>query len=121
MIKQRSGRILNISSIYGVISKEKRSLYTSTKSGLIGFTKSTALDLAKYNILVNSISPGIFQTKLTDRIIGKKGKISIKKTIPLNRIGNVDSVAFLCLFLCSDFNNYITGENIVIDGGHSIQ
>ena len=73
MKKNKFGRIINISSIYGSVSKEKRSLYSSSKFGLNGLTKSAALDLAKFNILVNSISPGIFDTKLTRQVLKKKG------------------------------------------------
>ena len=92
-------------------------MYSSTKFGLIGLTKATSLDLAKDNILVNSISPGYFKTKLTKKILGKKKIKEILKKIPLNRLGKPQEVANLCLFLCSNLNSYITGENIVIDGG----
>ena len=117
MKKKKFGRIINISSIFGKVSCEKRSLYSSTKFGLIGLTKATSLDLAKYNILVNSISPGYFKTQLTKKILGKKEIKEILKKIPLNRLGKPQEVANLCLFLCSNLNSYITGENIVIDGG----
>lgn len=113
---KKFGRIINISSIYGVTSKEKRSLYSSSKFGLIGLTKSSSLDLSKYNILVNSISPGIFKTKLTKKILGNKMN-DVRKTIPLKKLGDPNDIANLCVFLCSNQNNYITGENIVIDGG----
>jgi len=121
MKKNKFGRIINISSIYGSVSKEKRSLYSSSKFGLNGLTKSAALDLAKFNILVNSISPGIFDTKLTRQVLKKKGINKVKKDIPLGKIGDPKMIANLCLFLCSDFNNYITGQNIIIDGGYTSQ
>jgi 3-oxoacyl-[acyl-carrier protein] reductase len=119
MIKYNFGRIINISSIYGVVGKQKRSLYSSTKFGLIGLTKSSALDLAKNNILVNSISPGIFKTKLTKKILGKAGMTKARSAIPLGKLGNPEDLANLCLFLCSTYNQYITGENIVVDGGYT--
>lgn len=119
MIKYNFGRIVNISSIYGVVGKQKRSLYSSTKFGLIGLTKSSAIDLAKNNILVNSISPGIFKTKLTEKILGKLGMTKAKNAIPLGKLGSPRSIADLCLFLCSSYNQYITGENILIDGGYT--
>ena len=119
MKKKKYGRIVNISSIYGTVSKEKRSIYSISKFGLNGLTKSTSLDLAKFNILVNSISPGIFNTKLTRNILKKKGVKEVKNNIPVGRIGEPEMIANLCLFLCSDANNYITGQNIIIDGGYT--
>ena len=119
MRKKKSGKIINISSIYGTVGKEKRSLYSVTKSGLNGLTRSSALDLAKFNILVNSISPGVFDTKLTKKILKKEGMKKIKFEIPLKRLGNVKSLVKLCIFLCSNYNDYITGQNIIIDGGYT--
>ena len=120
MKKNKYGRIVNISSIFGVISREKRAAYSSTKSGLIGLTKATALDLAKDNILVNSISPGVINTELTKNILGEKSMKEISSSIPLKRLGDPDEIAKLVLFLTSDQNTYITGENIIIDGGYTI-
>mgnify|MGYP001321068025 FL=1 len=119
MKKNKSGKIINISSIYGSVSKEKRSLYSITKFGLNGLTKSSALDLAKFNILVNSISPGVFNTKLTRKILKKNGMKKVKLKIPLKKLGNPEMLANLCIFLCSNYNNYITGQNIIIDGGYT--
>jgi len=119
MKKNKYGKIINISSIYGCVSKEKRSLYSITKFGLNGLTKSSALDLAKFNILVNSISPGVFNTKLTRKILKKNDIKKVKLDIPLKKLGNPESIASLCIFLCSDYNKYITGQNIIIDGGYT--
>lgn len=121
MKKNKFGRIINISSIYGNVSKEKRSLYSISKFGLNGLTKSSALDLAKFNILVNSISPGVFNTQLTKKILKHRGIKLVKKNIPLGRLGDPEMIANLCIFLCSDLNNYITGQDIVIDGGYTSQ
>lgn len=120
MKKNKYGRIVNIASIFGVISREKRAAYSSTKSGLIGLTKATAHDLAKDNILVNSISPGFINTELTKNILGEKSMKEISSSIPLKRLGDPDEIAKLVLFLTSDQNTYITGENIIIDGGYTI-
>jgi len=120
MKKNKYGRIVNIASIFGVISREKRAAYSSTKSGLIGLTKATAHDLAKDNILVNSISPGFIDTELTKNILGEKSMKEISSSIPLKRLGDPDEIAKLVLFLTSDQNTYITGENIIIDGGYTI-
>ena len=120
MKKNKYGRIVNIASIFGVISREKRAAYSSTKSGLIGLTKATAHDLAKDNILVNSISPGFINTELTKNILGKKSMKELSNSIPLKRLGDSDEIAKLVLFLTSDQNTYITGENIIIDGGYTI-
>jgi len=119
MIKKRSGRIINISSIFGVVSKSGRSLYSSTKFGLIGLTKASALDLAKNNILVNSVSPGVIKTKLTTSVLSPKQLSKIKHEIPLKRLGDVEDVSNLVCFLCSELNNYITGQNFIVDGGYT--
>ena len=119
MIKRKFGRIINISSIFGVVSKSGRSLYSTTKFGLIGLTKSSALDLAKYNILVNAVSPGVIKTKLTKSILNPNQLSKIKQEIPLKRLGDVSDVSSLVCFLCSDLNNYITGQNFIIDGGYT--
>jgi 3-oxoacyl-[acyl-carrier protein] reductase len=117
MKKQKTGKIINIASIFGVVSKEKRAAYSSTKSGLIGFTKAVALDLAPFNVLVNAVSPGFVDTDLTRRILGPKNIKKVVETIPQKRMANTDEIAEVVLFLSSDLNTYITGQNIVVDGG----
>ena len=119
MIKKKSGKIINISSIFGMVGKSGRSLYSVTKFGLIGLTKSTALDLARYNILVNSVSPGVINTGLTKKILNSKEAKKIKKEIPLNKLGEATDVSNLVCFLCSNLNSYITGQNFIIDGGYT--
>ena len=104
---------------FGIVSKKGRSLYSATKFGLIGLTKSTALDLAKYNILVNSVSPGVINVGLTKKILNSTEAKKIKREIPLNKLGEALDVSLLVCFLCSNFNNYITGQNFVIDGGYT--
>ena len=119
MIKKRRGKIINISSIFGTVGKSGRSLYSSTKFGLVGLTKSASLDLAKYNILVNTISPGVINTGLTKKVLNSVEEKRIKKDIPLKKLGKASDVSYLVCFLCSDFNNYITGQNYIIDGGYT--
>ena len=119
MMKKRNGKIVNISSIFGTVGKSGRSLYSATKFGLIGLTKSTALDLARYNILVNSVSPGVINTGLTKKILNSKEAKKIKKEIPLNKLGEATDVSNLVCFLCSNLNSYITGQNFIIDGGYT--
>ena len=119
MIKRRKGKIINISSIFGTVGKSGRSLYSSTKFGLVGLTKSASLDLAKYNILVNTISPGVINTGLTKKVLNSVEEKRIKNDIPLKKLGKASDVSYLVCFLCSDFNNYITGQNFIIDGGYT--
>ena len=119
MIKRKKGKILNISSIWSVVSKEKRVSYATSKSGLNGLTRSLAVDLGKYNILVNSLSPGIVNTDLTRKILGSEIN-SIKKLIPLKRLATVNEISSTAIFLCSDLNTYITGQNIMVDGGYTV-
>ena len=104
-----------------MISKEKRSSYSSSKFGILGLTKSSALDLANKNILINSISPGFIDTDLTRKILKISGMKKIAKTIPMRRLGDIKEVANLSIFLASNYNTYITGQNIVIDGGFTIK
>ena len=117
MKKQNSGKIINVASIFGVISKEKRAAYSSTKWGLIGFTKAAALDMACFNVQVNAVSPGFVDTELTRKILGRKEIKSLTERIPQGRLAKPEEIANVVLFLCSDLNTYITGENIVVDGG----
>ena len=117
MKKQKSGKIINIASIFGVVSKENRAAYSSTKWGLIGFTKAVALDLASFNVQVNAVSPGFVNTDLTRRILGPENLKQLVKTIPQGRLAQPEEIAKVVLFLCSNQNTYITGQNIVVDGG----
>jgi len=118
MKKRREGRIVNISSLFGVVTKTRRAAYTASKSGLIGFTKTAAIDLAPYNVLVNSVSPGFVLTDLTKRILTKKDIKELRAFIPLGRFGMPEEISKVVLFLASDLNTYITGQNIVADGGY---
>ena len=117
MKNQNSGKIVNISSVFGVVSKSERAAYSTTKWGLIGFTKAVALDLAPYNILVNAVSPGFVDTELTRRVLGESGIKKVVGTIPQKRLANIKEIAKMVAFLSSDHNTYITGQNIIIDGG----
>ena len=117
MKKNGYGRIINICSVFGVISKEKRAVYSATKFGMRGLTVATALDLAPYNILVNAVSPGIVLTDLTKRVLGKEGIMEMASRIPLGRCATLDEISRVVLFVASDLNTYITGQNIIVDGG----
>jgi NAD(P)-dependent dehydrogenase (short-subunit alcohol dehydrogenase family) len=117
MKANRYGRIVNISSIFGIVSRERRLMYTATKSGLIGITKALALELGSYNILVNAVAPGYVMTELTRQNNTDKELEAITKTIPMRRLAEPEEIAEVVAFLCSDKNTYITGQTIVCDGG----
>ena len=117
MKKKQSGRIVNMSSIWGLRSKEERTLYSMTKFGLNGITKSLARELGKDNILINSVAPGYVNTEMTNQNVPEATQKEIAETIPLGRFANPDEIAKLVLFLLSDDNTYITGQTLVIDGG----
>lgn len=117
MKKNQQGRIVNISSIFGVVSKAMRASYSTTKWGLVGFTKAVAVDLAPHNILVNAVSPGFIDTELTRKILGNDGIKEVLESIPQQRLASAEEVAKLVIFLSSNQNSYITGQNIIIDGG----
>lgn len=116
MIKQKAGKIINISSIVGVAGNAGQANYVAAKAGVIGLTKSTAKELASRNICVNAIAPGFISTDMTDDLT-EEMKQEMLKAIPLARIGDADEVAKLVGFLASDDSNYITGQTINIDGG----
>lgn len=120
MKRRKGGKIVNISSIFGVVSKDKRGAYSASKSGLIGLTRAAALDLAKDGILVNALCPGFTDTELTNSILSDVEKDNIERSIPLQRFASADEIAKVALFLCSDLNTYMTGQTIVVDGGFTI-
>lgn len=121
MQKNRQGRILNISSIWGIKSKERRDSYSASKTGLLGLTRAMAIDLAPYNILVNALCPGFTLTELTKSVLKNQEIEKLKRQVPLRRFANVEEIASAALFLCSDLNTYITGQAIIVDGGFTIQ
>jgi len=120
MKNQKFGKIVNIASIFSVVSKAKRAVYSTTKWGMVGFTKAVALDLAPYNILVNSVSPGFVDTELTKEVLGEQGIKKVVKSIPQNRLATPEEVAKIVVFLSSDNNSYLTGQNIIVDGGFTV-
>jgi len=119
MLKTGWGRIINISSIWGIKSREQRAAYTASKFAIDGLTVSLAAEFSQNGILANSIAPGFIDTELTHRILGADGIRKILERIPANRLGSSDEVARLAIFLSSEENSYITGQNLVIDGGFS--
>jgi len=116
MMKQRSGRIVNVSSVAGVAGNAGQANYASAKAGLIGFTKTVAREMAVRNITCNAVAPGFVDTDLTHALL-KQMEETILKQIPLGRFGMVEDVANAIAFLVSDEASYITGHVLVVDGG----
>lgn len=116
MMKARSGRIINISSVVGIAGNAGQTNYSASKAGIIGFTKSLAKEIASRNILVNAVAPGFIETNMTD-ILKDDVKQEIAKNIPLKRMGTAQDVANVVKFLASDDSSYITGQVINVDGG----
>lgn len=116
MKKNKWGRIINISSIFGIVARGKQTMYSATKHGINGVTKALALELGNHNILVNSVCPGFTNTDLVKRNPPEKNAL-IAKDIPQGRFAQPKEIAELVLFLISDKNTYINGQCLVIDGG----
>jgi len=119
MKANKYGKILNISSLWSIVSKPGRLVYAMSKSGLNAMTRSLAVELAPYNILVNSVAPGFVNTELTKKNLTQKEIEKIKEKIPLSRLAEPEEIAELAYFLCSDKNTYVTGQIILIDGGYT--
>ncbi|MCI0413206.1 3-oxoacyl-[acyl-carrier-protein] reductase [bacterium] len=116
MMKQRYGKIVNISSIAGITGNPGQTNYSASKAGMIGFTKSLAKEMGKRNICVNTIAPGMIETEMT-QMLPEELKKQYLELIPLGRFGKVEEVAALVLFLLSSASDYITGQVFAIDGG----
>jgi len=116
MMKQRWGRIVNVTSVVGLTGNAGQANYAASKAGLIGFTKSVAKELASRNILVNAVAPGFIDTDMT-RALTDDQRDALQKQIPLGRLGSAEDVARTVLFLASDSADYITGQVLVVDGG----
>lgn len=116
MIKQKNGRIINLSSVVGITGNAGQTNYSASKAGVIGFTKSLAKEVASRNILVNAIAPGFIETDMT-KVLSDNVKEAILNQIPLKRMGEAKEVAKLVKFLVSDDSKYITGQVINVDGG----
>lgn len=120
MKKKKWGRIINISSIFGKVTKEKRSSYSISKNALHGLTKSLSVEYSKFNILTNTVSPGVIETDLTRKILNSNFKRKeMLNNIPIGRLGNTKDISRLVYWLCSEENEYITGANIFADGGYT--
>jgi NAD(P)-dependent dehydrogenase (short-subunit alcohol dehydrogenase family) len=119
MKKNNWGRIVNITSIWGNVTKEYRASYSSSKFALDGMTVALAAEVASMGILANSVAPGFIDTDLTRKVLGDKGMQEIKNIIPIKRLGKPNEVASFISFLVSEENTYISGQNIMIDGGFS--
>ncbi len=116
MIKQRSGKIVNIASIIGIIGNPGQANYSASKAGIIALTKTSAKELASRNININAVAPGFIQTEMTAKLPDEL-KQKMLGAIPLNKFGTPGDVANLCLFLVSEESSYITGQTIIVDGG----
>ncbi|MGQ9926253.1 MAG: 3-oxoacyl-[acyl-carrier-protein] reductase [Chloroflexaceae bacterium] len=116
MGRQRSGRIINLASVIGLIGNAGQANYAAAKAGIIGFTRATAREMASRNVTVNAVAPGFIETEMT-HALGEGTRKAILDTIPLGRFGQPEEVADLVCFLASDAAAYITGQTFAIDGG----
>jgi 3-oxoacyl-[acyl-carrier protein] reductase len=119
MIKKRSGKIINISSIVGIRGNAGQCNYSASKAGLIGLTKSLAREVASRNVMVNAIAPGYIETEMTQKI-DEKIKEKLLTSIPTGKLGSPEDVAMTALFLASKDSDYMTGAVLSLDGGMGI-
>jgi 3-oxoacyl-[acyl-carrier protein] reductase len=116
MMKRRSGRIINVTSIVGLTGNKGQANYAASKAGLIGFTKSVAKEYASRGVLVNAIAPGFIETDMT-AALPEEGRKALLEGIALGRLGRPEDVAGAVVFLASDLAAYVTGQVLVVDGG----
>ena len=116
MIKQRQGKIVNITSVIGLIANPGQANYSASKAGIIGFTRTIAKEVASRNIQANCVAPGFIETAMTDAL-SQEQRDNIIKQIPANRLGSPEDIANVVAFLCSPSASYITGQTITVDGG----
>jgi 3-oxoacyl-[acyl-carrier protein] reductase len=116
MLKARSGKIINITSVVGLNGNAGQTNYAASKAGMIGFTQSLAKEVASRGICVNCIAPGFIKTPMTD-VLTDAQKEGILKQVPMGRLGNAEEIANTAVFLASDWSNYITGQVLTVDGG----
>ncbi|MHC4592581.1 MAG: SDR family oxidoreductase, partial [Planctomycetota bacterium] len=116
MMKQRSGRIINIASVVGITGNAGQANYSASKAGVIGLTKTAARELASRNVNVNAVAPGFIQTPMTDKL-SDEARATALAGIPLGRFGQPEDVANAVLFLAGPQSDYVTGQVIVVDGG----
>lgn len=121
MQARRFGRIVNVTSVYSVVSRAARSAYSTSKFGLVGLTRALALEVAKDNVLVNCLAPGFVDTELSRGILGEKGMAEMAGRIPLGRLATPEEIAKYIVFLASEENTYMTGQNIIVDGGFTCE
>ena len=116
MLKAKSGKIINITSVLGLTGSAGQVNYTSSKFGLVGFTRSLALELAKKGVCVNCIAPGFIQSDMTDKLTETQ-KEEILKKVPMQKLGQPENIANAALFLASSMSDYMTGQTVTVDGG----
>ncbi len=117
MREQGWGRIVTMSSIFGIISREQRASYSTSKFAIDGMTAALAAEVAQYGILANCVAPGFIDTELTRSVLGAQGVEELAGRVPVRRLGQAEEIAALVFWLCSTENSYISGQNLVIDGG----
>jgi 3-oxoacyl-[acyl-carrier protein] reductase len=121
MAERGWGRIVNVASIYGIKSRAARGAYTASKAGLIGLTKTAAIEYGAGNVLVNAIAPGFVDTEMTRRNNTPEQIAALCAQVPLGRLASTDEIAVLAAWLGGEANTYVTGQTVVIDGGFLIQ